>query len=407
MKGSSFCALKRRFHIKMTNLFKRLLTALFLLATAAGGVQAAVTSVTTIPSQVSVSPTGGSINITWRVVHSDPTGPFTLTTSSPSYTIIVNANPVLTVSKTLSRTTTLAGPSIPETLTFSEVIPISPAIAKQIATSGNNAFIQRVFNDTLGGQTHNARLVVGGAAGALNVQRLELSFENGGKTKVIGQNSELRAVAEVNFRGNGLLEAEWRLVDSSSIRGGRFERRLAVVRRQLTSSGNGRTRIVSPRLPTGATGLHEIKLVMIDPETRFEEPVLRYYINPNATSNLARVKPLEAFAPREGVPFGPETLFDWHPVAGAAAYQVELFNLPGGSNPLSNLNASQLIVGPLDTDAELVIGKIVPGEQTSATFASFSEQHLKHGYTYLWRIRAIGANGTVVGQSDFRKILYP
>ncbi|MEP3244430.1 MAG: hypothetical protein ABJN40_20035 [Sneathiella sp.] len=419
MKGSLSCASRRRLHINpMMSFMKKLCFTILAILSFFPAAQAAVSSVTPIPNQLTVAATGGAVNVTWRVTHADPSGG-TFATASNSYIIRVNGIAVSTISKTLTRTTTIAA-GVPETLTFSEVIPVSVTIAKQIAKSGNVATIERLFNDTGGPGTGVARLIVGGASGQLSIRRIDLSFENGGKTSVIGQNSDLRAVAEINFQAKGLLQAEWRVIDSSSIRGGRFERRLAQVRRQLSSSGNGRIRLISPKLPTGSTGLHEIKLVIIDPVPTFNttargasngvsfiEPVLRYYVNPNATAGLGRIKPLEAFAPREGVPFGPDTIFDWHPVSGAAAYQVELFNLPGAKNPLSSLKASQLIVGPLDTDAELVAGKIVPGDQTSATFASFSEQHLTHGYTYLWRVRAIGANGIVVGQSDFRKILYP
>jgi len=391
----------------MINFIRNLIVVLLAGLSIIGLAKADVTSVTPIPLKLTVSPTGGSVNVTWRVVHVLTAGG-TATTQSPSYTILINGNPVQTVNRVLARTTTVAA-AVPETLTFSEVIPISVNIAKQIATSGNNARIQRIFNDGIGTTGTGAPVLIagGGASGALSINRIDLSFENGGKTSVIGQNAELRAVAEVSFRSKGLLQAEWRLVDNASIRGGRFERLLSRVRLQLSSSGAGRTRIVSPKLPTGSTGLHEIKLVITDPETRFEEPVLRYYVNPTATPSLTRIAPLEAFSPVAGVPFNTATLFDWHPVPGAAAYQIELFNLPGGSNPQSSLNSAPLIVGPTDTDAELVTGKIVPGDQTSATFSSFSEGHLKHGFTYLWRIRAISSSGTVVGQSDFRKILYP
>ncbi|MCG8490576.1 MAG: hypothetical protein MI743_03080 [Sneathiellales bacterium] len=391
----------------MITFFRNLFLTLISLLALANSAQADVTSITPIPSKVAVSATGGAVNVTWRVVHVVTAGG-QVTTQSPSYTILINGNPVQTVNKVLSRTTTVAG-GVPETLTFSEVIPVSVSIAKQIALSGNNARIERDFSDGIGRtDTGSATLISGGgASGALEVNRIDLAFENGGKTSVIGQNAELRAVAEISFRSRGLLQAEWRLIDSASIRGGRFERLLSRVRLQLSSAGTGKTRIVSPNLPTGTTGLHEVQLVIVDPSPRFEEPVLRYYVNPTATTSLGRMAPLEAFSPKQGVPFSSATVFDWHPVPGAAAYQIELYNLPGGKNPQSSLKETALIVGPTDTDADLVVGKIVPGDQTSATFAEFSAGHLEHGHVYLWRIRAISSGGTVVGQSDFRKILYP
>ncbi len=407
MRDLLSCASKRRLYTRpMINSLKNITVVLFTLLSLTLSAEASVSSVTAVPSKVTVLPTGGGVSVTWRVVHTI-SAPATTVTSSPSYDIIINGLTVLTVSKSLSRTTTPTV-GVPETLTFSEVIPVSVTLAKQIAKGGNNARIQRIFNDGLGAGTGFAQLIAGGgASGALNINRIELSFENGGKTNVVGQNSDLRAVAEINFVSRGLLQAEWRVIDSPSIRGGQFERRLSQVRRQLSSSGNGRVRLVSPKLPTGTTGLHEVKLVLIDPQTQFTQPVLRYYVNPNSTPGLSRLSPLEAFRPVEGVPFNSNTVFDWHPVAGAAAYQIELFDLPGGKNPLNNLNAAPLIVSPFDTDAELVVGKIVPGTQTSSTFAGFAEKHLLHGSTYLWRIRAISSGGTVLAQSDFRKILYP
>jgi len=368
--------------------------------------KATVTSATPVPVQVSVSPTGGAVNITWRVVHS-LTAPGTATTTSPSYTINVDGVPFATISKTLSRTTTLAA-GVPETLTFTETIPVSAALAVRIAQNNNIATIVRLFNDGFGGpQTATARLNVAGSAGDLSINRLDLSFENGSKTRVIAQNNELFAVADINFRAKGLLQAEWRVIDSSSIRGGQFERVLSVVRRQLSAAGNGRIRLKSPKLPTGVSGLHQVRLVITDPDLRFEEPVLRYYVSPSTLPGGGRHLSLEVIQPKENAPLHTEQQFTWLAVPGAAAYQIEIFNSGAATNPTENLSQSPLIVGPLDVDGTLVAGKIVPGSQTSAVLQQVSFQHLEHGRTYLWRLRAIAENGSVLAQSDLRKIQYP
>lgn len=382
-------------------IFASVLLALFAMVPIA---HASVSSVTAVPSQVSVSPSGGTLNVTWRVVHY-VTGGGPITTSSTSYTILIDGTPVATVSKLLSRTTSPSS-FAPETLTFSEAIPVSVTIAKDIVKAGNIATVEREFDDTEMSATGTARVFVAGASGVLAINRIELSFNNGAKTKVVGQNSDLRAIAELSFQAKGLLQAEWRLIGSGS-RSSRLERRLSTVRRQLSSSGNGTVRLISPPLPTGISGLQEIGLFVTDPDLTFDEPVLRYYVNPTATSSLSGMIPLKALRPKKGVPLNRDTLFDWHPVEGAAAYQVELFDADNAPVSLANMNTSSLIVDPLDTREALVAGKIVPGNQTSLSLSDFSIQHVVHGRSYMWRIRAIGQDGTVIGQSTLREIVYP
>ncbi len=406
MKDFLFCASKRRSNIKIMNKFfgNFFLAAMLALLAFAPVARASVTSVTAVPTQVSVSPTGGTLNVTWRVVHF-VTGGGPITTSSTSYTILIDGTPVKTVSKLLSRTTSPTS-FAPETLTFSEAIPISVTIASDIAKAGNIATIERTFDDTEMYATGTARLIVAGASGELAINRIELSFNNGAKTKVVGQNSDLRAVAELTFQAKGLLQAEWRLIGSGS-RSSRLSRRLSIVRRQLSSSGNGTVRLVSPPLPTGISGLQEVGLFITDPDLSFDEPVLRYYVNPTATSSLSQMIPLKALRPQKGVPLNRETLFDWHPVEGAAAYQVELFDVDNAPASPANMNTSSLIVDPFDTRETLVAGKIVPGNQTSLSLSNFSIQHVTHGRIYMWRIRAIGQDGTVIGQSTLQEIVYP
>lgn len=362
---------------------------------------AAMTSVTATPSKVTVGPNGGNVIVTWRVVHVMSTNT-TVTTSSTSALIKINGGTVATVSTTLSKTSSLTA-GVPETIMFSDVLPVSAAIARQISKNPSGATIERSFSDTDGGPlTGTARLSAAGATGDLKIRRIELGFENGGKTRVVAQGSSLRAIAEISYLSSGLLNAEWRLIDPTSIRGSGFERRLRLIRQQLTSSGAGRTRIASPLLPTDRLGLHEIKLHIVDPDPEFDFPVLRYYVNPKSTPDVSRVQSIEVHQPADGASLTLNTVFAWLPIAGVAAYQIEIYDDGGGEN-----QAAGLIVNPLDTDGTLLAGKVVPASVTSTSMAGFSQAHLKHGKSYRWRMRGIGANGNVVGQSEFRKIFYP
>ncbi|MEH6475771.1 MAG: hypothetical protein V7727_08775 [Sneathiella sp.] len=376
-----------------------------LLCIGTGPVVAAVNSVTPIPVQVSVSPTGGAVTITWRVVHTITAGG-TSTTASPDYAIRINGTLYDTVTKSLSRTTTIS-PAVPETLTFTETLPISASLAIQIARDSNVATITRIFNDAGGAQTGVARLNVAGSAGELSINQIDLTFENGSKTKIINQNDELFAVADINYRAKGLLVAEWRVVDSNAIRGGQFERVIGLVRRQLSAPGNGRLRLKSPSLPTGLTGLHQVRLFIRDPELRFTEPVLRYYVSPASLPGAGNLRTMKVVQPAENAVLGREQPFAWISIPGAAAYQVEIFKSGAATNPVENLSQSPLIVGPTDVAENLVAGKIVPGNQVSTSLQQISFQYLEHGREYLWRVRAIGSNGGIIGQSDLRKIRYP
>ncbi|MBE7636170.1 hypothetical protein GUA87_04890 [Sneathiella sp. P13V-1] len=366
---------------------------------------ALVNSATPVPATVTVSPTGGSVTITWRVVHTI-SAPATTVTSSPDYQFRIDGVLINTVAKVLTRTTTPTV-GVPETLTYTETLPISAATAIQIANGNNNSTFTRTFNDGGGAQTAVARVIVGGATGELSINRIDLSFENGTKTKIINQSDQLHAIADVSYRARGLLEAEWRVIDSNSIRGGQFERVIGLSRHQLSAPGNGRIRIKSPRLPTDLSGLHQVRLFIRSPELRFEEPVLRYYVSPSAVTGAGRLQPMQVVQPSENALLGPDLQFAWLSVPGAAAYQIEIFGSGAPGNPVENLSKAPLVVGALDIEKRLVAGKVIPGDKTATVLARTTFQHLEHGREYLWRIRAINDNGNVLSQSALRKIRFP
>ncbi len=371
--------------------------------------QATVDRVTALPGTVNTGPNGGTVKLNWRVERTAPTA-FATTTNSPVVEIRINGSVIATFSNNLTRTTTNPF-GTKETLNFSETITISASQARTIASTPGGATVTRTFTD-LGppeSATGQANLAVSGAAGILSIRRIELSFDNGGKTRVVEENDTLRAIAEVSFGANGTLKAEWRLIDNINIRGAGSEKRLAVVRIPLRSSGQGQTRIVSPPLPTRTQGLQQIRLVILDPDIGSEFPTLKYYVNPPSIDGQAprtAIRNVEVNSPLQGTPLTPATVFSWLSVSGAVAYQVEIFTNEGGQIGFNN-NPSDLLVSPIDTNLKLVTGKVVPEGMIKVNLAEFNLRHLLHNQSYKWRIRAIGQGGTVIARSGLNDIIYP
>lgn len=372
----------------------------------ASSVQATVDRITALPGTVSTGPNGGTVRLNWRVERTAVTAIATIT-SSPVVDIKINGAVIASFSTSLSQTTT--NPiGTKEILSFSETIQISASIARTIAKTPGGATITRTFSDGAA-LTGQANLSISGAAGVLSIRRIELSFDNGGKTRVVEENDTLRAIAEVSFGANGTLKAEWRLLNSVNIKGGGSERRLAVVRIPLRSSGQGQTRIVSPPLPTRTQGLQQIRLVILDPDIGSEFPSLKYYVNPTSIDGqtpVTAIRNIEINSPLESTILTPATVFSWLSVSGAVAYQIEVFTNaddPTGNNGKS----SELLISPIDTNLKLVTGKVVPQGTTRASLAEFNLRHLSRNLTYKWRIRAIGTEGTVIARSGLRGVIYP
>ncbi|MFQ5901728.1 MAG: hypothetical protein ACE5IH_09265 [Thermodesulfobacteriota bacterium] len=75
---------------------------------------------------------------------------------------------------------------------------------------------------------------------------------------------------------------------------------------------------------------------------------------------------------------------------GARAYQLELYLRE--STPISS---------------QPVTGMLVPARQKETPLSQMARQRLLSGQVYLWRVLAIGEDGTIIGESWFREIRMP
>lgn len=338
---------------------------------------AAVNSATPSPARVSIAPQGPTtLNITWSVVDTSPTTG-TVNISSANAFLQVNGTNVATLAGSLSQSRTLTIGQVVN-LTFTETLTISPALARQISKYGAGSVrIRRVFTDGAGTAAGDLPVSTGNI-GPLSVNRIELKFENAARTDVVQKGDTLRAVADVSFRSNGLLRGEWRLVDPTASLGGQTSGRrvLQVVRQQLVSSGEGRTRIVSPLLPTDKNGLYFLSFSVEDTDSTIDIPILRYFV----LEGRDDVPPtnVSILAPANTAVINPETVFSWNAVPGAQAYQLEILET-GGETPLT--------------------AKLVPASDLKLLLSTLSFEDLSANTLYDWRVRAL-ANGTVIGQSE-------
>lgn len=360
------------------------------------GAFAVVNNVSVSPSSASIGTEGGSISLIWSVNRTQPAGAPS-TTTSPSATVVLNGQVLLTTGSSFSRASPV-GAGVTETFTFSETITVTASVARRIArASGGGATIVRTFTDSTGGAaSQSVRLSINtGAAGAISVRRIDIAFDDGNRTRVIARGNPLRAIANLRYQGGGIFAGEWRVSVQGT--GSNFERRLAIIRQPLSGAGNGATRLVSPPLPVNRPGLYQVRLVPDNATTGLSVPTIRYYVTPD---DLTRPPELKVSAPVAGSLLTPETRFAWNPVPRAAAYQIEIFESNGG--PASTDPNAGLLVG--SDGLEPLTGRVVPGTATEASIADLTMRHIPPGSAYRWRIRALGPAGETLAISAFRQL---
>lgn len=355
--------------------------------------QADINSVTASPTTVTLpvnNPT--PFNVLWRVNRTETDtsglGPFNRQISSPNALLQINGTTIATVGGMLSQQSILSV-NQSATLNFNEVIHLNIGLARRIANSpAGSVRIVRLFNDDQRVETGSVAVYSGSSsAEGLVVRRIDLAFENASRTDVIEQNSELRAVANITFQSSGVLQGEWRIIDPTASLGNGGGRVLQVIRQSLVSSGEGRTRIVSPALPTSQQGLYLLAFSVQDTTAQIDIPILRYFVI-DSTGPQPHAEPdtLIVEQPRENALLDAETLFTWQQMANAHAYQLEVFAAD---------------------EALPVAGKLVPASELQLALSAMTLNWLSPASTYQWQLRAFDSEGNVIAISPKRIIKTP
>lgn len=217
----------------------------------------------------------------------------------------------------------------------------------------------------------STNLLVSRTVGPLSLRRVDLHFENGrGDITVPKDFPGLKAFADIDFSGSGVLRATWE-VDG---------RVLGLVRQTLTFGG--RVVIPSPDLPPFPTfepGLHSVTF-RVDPSIPTPEiPTILYFVEV-----LPTVPTIELISPNEGatLPESPVT-FRWRALPGAAQYLVEIRE-EGKEEPMFSALATE----------------------SSYTLPEAYHVRLTPEQRYTWQVKGLDSGGKGTAQSPRRGFIW-
>lgn len=406
--------------------FCTLLAALALAASAVVGAlpaHAGIVSVDTTQDRIPISAIGPStVTVTWQVVRdAGSTLPNPGTVSSPNGRFRVNGVVVGTVNRTLSRTTPGVTPG-PQTLAFTEVFSVPQAVVFRAIKARAPIVFERTFSTTgiivpPAGASLTGSMILnpsGPGSEPFSISRLELSFDDRTRVKVLPKGGRLRAVAELNTTGSGLIVGQWEVATSPTTAGTPVFRPLATVRQAV--AGGRRITLTSPPLPTRFEGNAFVRLVITDPDTFFEEPELQYYVTPESPlPDKQEPRLLLVNAPEPGTPLTLTTRFSWQAVPGAEIYKLEIFGAPPGPGELvaeDNVAIAPVPVDPVPNSRPVqglrpLTGVVLPAAVTELRLQDHTLAHLPGDRHYQWTVKALGENGALLGVSPPREIYKP
>jgi hypothetical protein len=248
--------------------------------------------------------------------------------------------------------------------------------------------------------------IVSSAATGFSLSGMSLSFDNGAVVRLLGQKEKLYALADINFSGTGLLQGSWEVADPASTAGEPIYRPLLTVRQYL--AGSDKQTLRSPDLPTDSSGLYLVRLRITDPVPGFDQPVLRYFVSSGKPGEILPIMPIGLVTPPHLTLLAPDTVFAWEAIRGARAYQIELYaRAMTPADKLPSLGDDVSKAPPTLPSTLPVSGMLVVGVQTQTALSATARSHLQPGQAYLWRVLAIGGDGSIVGKSPVREIRLP
>jgi hypothetical protein len=370
-------------------------------------------SVTPPLQNVSVN-SGSTVQLLYSITANNAlvaNGPITVSSTQGVFRNGCSGATVLrTVNTTLSATRNAVG--VVATFAISETvqIPLDLIRAAKIAGFDQLAYV-RAFTD-VGTQIPSVAFfcatfpLTSSSAAGFAVTRIALTFDDNSPVRVVRPRETMHARAEIRFNGTGLLQATWELAGPTSTAGEPFYRPLATVRQYF--AGGDKLTLASPDLPAEASGLYLVRLRIADPVPDFEQPVIRYFVSSGQPGGRVPPQPVGLVGPPNRALLARDTQFAWEPIRGARAYQLELYGKPRppGDN-LPDLGREPDAPPPALPQGPPRAGLLVPGAQSRASLGAATRGHLPPGQSFLWRIIAIGGDGSVLGESEVRELRTP
>lgn len=328
--------------------------------------------------------TGGHISTTW-VVGANVSG-LVVQSGSGTFRLTPNGPVVQSVARPLSGT--VAG----TTARLPEALQVPPSVVYQALAANRGVFYYQRHFDTVpatGGADAVVEVRIGGSSsGALSLARLSLRFSDGSRRRIVGTDHPLRALAEINYTGAGLLQAVWEVATPPSTSGAFVFRPLRFVRQYLLPGGH--VVLESPPLPVDMQGRYVVRLRLQSSELDSGPVALEYSVNPAIHAPGPALRILSLRTPDEDARLDAATRFAWQPVANARAYQLEFY--AADARP--------------DTEPPRG-GLLVPASTTNLLLSALARAHLESGRSYRWRVLAIDPDGRVIARSDLRELRVP
>ncbi len=288
--------------------------------------------------------------------------------------------------------------SIPETLR----VPRQVLFAARQAGRRSIQYI-RTFSDESGRPDFTSSVtltITSDGTGTLNISRIDLRFQDGSIQKIMQRENPVTASAFISYSGSGLLSLAWEVATPATAAGTPVFKRLKTVRRFL---GAGRSIILeSPILPARQVGNYVLRLRIGLPDVSVADSLLRYsVIQAEPVRNV--IKKIKLQSPLPDTVIDSSTEFIWQPVAAAVSYQLEIYLLKEAE---MEINPDQEKKGQSEKGKTLATGILLPSHQHSSFLTLLVLQRLQTGERYVWRTLAIGADGKLLGKSDFRSMIF-
>jgi len=386
---------------KMQKIFTALMLALLLPAT----VVEAATKANVQPGQRQLLATQeNNFGVVWQISASGSSG-----VNSPSAQVINPASGAVlaTVGGGLSQAG--AGPYL-----LSEFVEIPAASVQDWSRSGlRRLLLVRNFS-VAGGGGIRAQMVLNITSSALRaprenndaellVQRLNLSFLDNQRVKIVQPGDELKAKVQVVYSGNGQLQGRWQVAEPASTQGQPVYRTLTLVSQYLGAAQQAV--LTSPLLPSKSAGKYLLRFcvsnrdmvpadeLVLDSGCPIEALTVEtvYQVLGNAEPEAT----MEA-SPQSGAVTADST-FSWRGVPGAVVYQLQVF----ASGPMPVADGESLTQAP-----NFVAGMLLPAGVTQATWSSLLLSKLESDHYYLWRVTAHDQSGALIGRSREWRVHY-
>lgn len=317
------------------------------------------------------------------------------------------------IGRSTTRLSTDAGPT-PTTVRFLERVRVPAGVERSARAAGARAIeYVRAFADGTGTALASARFSLTGAlAGAFEITRFELRFDDESSLRTVQLKESLSVYADINYSGTGALQAVWEVADPDTTSGRPIFRTLRRELRQL--GGAQRFRLDGPALPTMGPGFYMVRLRVEAPDTSFELPVIRYFVaSTSRPGDPAALVPVRLRAPLDAAFFEATTRFIWEPVTRARVYQLEIYEKMGPTEPSTPDRVVQapgeksILMAEPALPGQFVTGAMLPPGAYDVVLPAPSRARLQPGRTYVWRMRALAADGSVLGESPLRALHVP